>query len=61
VKKKLDEKIMEGKSCHGEAIGTHLDIVNGNILDCNYSLKSNMRKERMIRPTHYFNEKKPFK
>jgi hypothetical protein len=57
VKKKTEEE----KICHGEAIGTRLDLIDDNILDGDYSLKAKIQKERTEKPKQIYNEKKPFK
>jgi hypothetical protein len=54
VRKKTGEEFMEGKYCHGDAIGTNLETTEENMLGDSHSLKAKIEKER-------FYERKPFK
>jgi hypothetical protein len=47
---------MEKLCCHGDAIGTNLEVIDSNMLEGGYSLKAKIISERKI-----YSEKKPFK
>jgi hypothetical protein len=55
-KKESEEKIMEEKCSHGEAIETLKDSMDENMLDEDYSLKAKIEKETIL-----FDEKKSFR
>jgi hypothetical protein len=51
---------MESKCCYGEAIGTKLDAVEGEIFEGIYSLNAKIQKERSIADKYAIKEKKSF-